>query len=333
MSDTNNITTSWNNFVSADWSKFISDHNLQSLEEIKSIMGTPSLAGLSEAIVAGEHINSELVSILENDPSEVTAISGFDSAGRLHMGNALVLKQISFLKDKGCKVRLALVDSEAVAVRGLTPDQALEIAEKSMFPTLQEIGFEQESIYIRSRVVGISNIMAKLSQGFDLEEMEKLYGHSLSFAEQYSILFMAADLLRPQIEEGTLHTIALYGIDEAPHIKAINRIATNLGMQPIAGLFNPLIPATSPNQKMSKSLDETGVNISLSDTPDFASEQIERYEVLDTQKCMVLGLRRHFLKGAMNLSEEEICTLQCGECKTQSASAMKAVMARKRDLF
>lgn len=324
-------TTCWNNVYSPEWDDFIKHHALQDRSSFSSLLEFQGLNATRDAIIAGLNIHEELVSTLKSSPQDVQIISSYDTAGPLHFGNALVLRQLKAFLNMGCRVRIPLVDAEAVAVRGLTPDQAVRMAEETMIPVLNKAGFEKADIYVRSKVSGIANYMAQLSVAVSKEDQEEIYGHEMDFAKLYSNLYMAADLLRPQLEEGRQHTLVIYGIDEAPHMKVVNQIADKMGLRPISGLFSPLIPGLLNGKKMSKSLATSGANIALNNTPDEAHDKILAYNPVLPEGCMVKRLREYFLMRA--IGEKEVCSLQCGSCKQESADAMKTVISHTRQFI
>lgn len=317
----------WNNVVQEDLAPFIQFHGLQPTEEIQALLNNEKLRPLAKSAVSGTGITDDVIGFLQNKPSSVVAISGFDTAGDLHFGNLLVLKQLMILGQKGCQVRIPLADLEAIAARGEDSKTSEDRANSTMIPNLIQLGFKAESVYIRSAVPRILDMMAVVSRGTSPDKMEKLYGRALSGPELFSLTFMAADLLRPQTE-GIKHTIAVYGIDEAPHIKAINQIAVDVGLKPIAGLFSPLVPSKQNSLiKMSKSLQKRGANLSLTATVEDARDTVTQYEVQDP--CMVKSLRKHFLIGSVLREDAVDCDRECSACRRESGAAMFGFMANK----
>jgi len=317
----------WNNVVQEDLAPFIEFHGLQKTEEVHALLGNSRFAPLAKSIVSALELTNEVIDTLRASPEKVVAISGFDTAGDLHLGNMLALKQLMILGEKGCQVRIPLADLEAIAARGEDVAAAKDRAQSTMIPNLVQLGFKEENVYVRSNVPRILDLMAVVSRGASPDKLEQLYGRKLSGPESFSLMFMAADLLRPQTE-GALHTIAVYGIDEAPHIKAINQIAAEIGFRPITGIFNPLVPSKqNASVKMSKSLQRKGANLSLTSSPDEARDDVAQYDV--QTPCMVKALRRHFLIGTVLRKDATECDLDCGPCRRESGAAMYGFMAGK----
>lgn len=323
-----NITNCWNNEFSSNWDEFISRHGLQPRCELSKIISLPELGGIQNAIISGLNITDDLVDNLISKPQKVQIISSYDTAGPIHLGNTLVLRQVKAFLQLGCSVRIPLVDAEAVAVRGLSPADAVKMAEESMIPVIRNAGFENADVYVRSKVPGIVNYMAQLSGAISKKEQEEIYGHELDFPKLYANLYMAADLLRPQLEGHTGHTLVIYGIDEAPHMKVVNQIALKNNLKPVSGLFSPLIPGLVSGKKMSKSLVSAGANISLNQNPSEARDIIMSYFPDSPETCMVLRLREYFLMKA--LGDEALCSLECQSCKVQSADVMPIFLSQTR---
>lgn len=227
---------------------------------------------------------------------------------------------------------MAMVDAEAVAVRGLSPKDAVDMAEQSMIPILRELGFDKADIYVRSKVEGIANYMAQLSVAVDKEEQENIYGHEMDFAKLYANLYMAADLLRPQLEGSSARILVVYGIDEAPHMNVVNGIAKRCGLQPVSGIFSPLIQGFVAGKKMAKSMTANGANIALSHMPVEAGLKLASYIVPDDpHACMIQSLRRFFLMRAA--PEDQLCTLKCRECKIETVEKLTKALKDKPRLL
>lgn len=325
------ITTCWNNEFSSHWEDFISRHHLQDRAAISKLADLPQFSNIQNALIAGLNITDELISTLQNNPKNVQIISSFDTAGPIHLGNALVLRQLKAFLRLGCPVRIPLVDAEAVAVRGLSPVDAVKMAEESMIPVIKKAGFEDADVYVRSKVPGIVNYMAQLSGAIRKDEQERIYGHELDFSKLFANLYMAADLLRPQLEGSAAHTLVVYGIDEAPHMNVVNQIAIENNLKPVSGLFSPLIPGLVPGKKMSKSLVGQGANISLNQDPSEARNTLLAYSPDGPETCMILRLREYFLMKAIGC--ETLCSLECSGCKTRSADAIPVFLAQTREFL
>jgi tryptophanyl-tRNA synthetase len=318
----------WNNVVQEDLAPFIEYHKLQTTAEVQELLSDSQFAPLAKSAVSAIELTSEVVDTLRSNPSSVVAISGFDTAGDLHFGNLVVLKQLMILGSKGCQIRIPLADLEAIAARGDEVAASKKRAQSTMLPNLIQLGFKAESVYIRSSISGILDLMALVSRGTSPEKLEQIYGRKLNGPETFSLTFMAADLLRPQTE-GIKHTIAIYGIDEAPHIKAINQIAADIGFDPIVGIFNPLVPSRrNASIKMSKSLQKKDANLSLTSSPEEVRDDVANYDVQDP--CMVKSLRHHFLIGSVLRKDTTECDLECKGCKRESSAAMFGFMSSKQ---
>lgn len=255
---------------------------------------------------------------IHSESASVVAISGFDSAGDLHLGNLIVLQDLSFLKSRGCSIRIPIVTLEAVAARNATPQDARARALESILPTLIRLGFSDDEIYLRSEVEDILELMALVSSVLRPRDLLDVYGEALSPGQLFSSLFMIADILRPLVETPAASVIALYGIDEIAHIRLANVAAGRLGLPEVTGIFSELLPARRGKRiKMSKSLAKHYYNIPLTFSPQEVSEAISQYVI--HEPCMIRCVRRVL---TTDLNQRPECDLRCGECKSETSELL-----------
>ncbi|MPZ15927.1 MAG: hypothetical protein GEU73_16150 [Chloroflexi bacterium] len=249
-------------------------------------------------------------------PQSVTVRSGFDSAGDLHLGNLLVLNQVRTAQDLGCKVEISIADLEAVAARGDSPQAAAARARGSFSETFRRLGFGPQHVAVRSENPAILPGMAVAANAISNDALLRNYHRHLQPGEIFAVLFMASELLRPP-DSGSSTVIAVYGVDEALHINAINAIADASGRPRISALFSRLMPSrVAKDRKMSKSAEKHAYNVPLTLSPESARRAFAGYKVRDP--CMVTSVRADLLAGPYGLKEEEICSLRCAECLAAS---------------
>ncbi len=225
---------------------------------------------ISRAVLAGENLDVRLAHLLNNDPEAVDIFAGFDLAGRMYIGNGLILKQLKWYKDRGCTIHIPLVDYEAASARNVEIKKAREIAETSAIPLLEKLGFDKNEVYIRSKIDCILDYVCLFSSNLSFEEPYGIYRRQLTPGEYISALIMAADILR--LSESSERVLTVYGIDEMPHIKFTNYLARKYGIPMVSSTFSKIISGLV-SKKMSKSQPEE--NIFLDDTYEVIKRKTE----------------------------------------------------------
>jgi len=283
-----NIVDPWANkkTITVD-SSVLKTYNLQHPNEF---VASNLLKGsvVERAVVAGENIDNSLLDKIKNDPKKVAVFAGFDTAGSLHIGSGLILQQLKHYKSLGCSIKLPLVDHEAISARGSSIEEAKDKAKESCIPVLHQLGFDNSEVYLRSSVPEILDYVSLFSSKIEFEDVENIYGRKVSPGEYIAILIMAADLLRLTKDYSVL---AIYGIDEMPHIKFTNFLAEKCNLPKISGTFSTLIPGLG-NKKMSKSLPKQ--NIFLDDSKEEIKNKLKNHpntntKIMQTVSTIFLG--------------------------------------------
>lgn len=176
----------------------------------------------TEGIVFGERgFRSVLERMRTNDPFAV--MSGLMPSGRMHLGHKMVIDQIMYFQNFGCRVFIGIADLESYATRDVPLDKARNIAIGSYVKNYLALGLGREGleIYYQSRRSLVKDLALTLGRKVNLSTMRAIYGFSegTNMAHMLAPLVQAGDILHPQLKLGPIPVVVPVGIDQDPHIR------------------------------------------------------------------------------------------------------------------
>ncbi|MBU1246000.1 MAG: tryptophan--tRNA ligase [Nanoarchaeota archaeon] len=295
---------------------------------------------IKKDILIAHHKFDEFINALKQK-KKPAIISGVNPDGPLHLGHAVIFKELIELQKQGADVFIPISNDESyITKKSNSLFEAREIALKDVIPSLIALGFEPQKtfIHIDSDYTDIYNLAIYLSTKLTLNRVKGVFGfNELSTPGSFFYLgsVQEAHILLPQIKEfgGPRITTVPVGFDQHPQILLSRFIAKKANMVPPGELiFNFLPSLKDPEGKMSKSKPETA--IFLTDSPEEAERKLKRaytgglksgadQKILGgvPEICPIFLIQKyHFLSLKETKDLEKKCKsgkILCGDCKKQ----------------
>ncbi|MFH1840406.1 MAG: tryptophan--tRNA ligase [Nanoarchaeota archaeon] len=268
-------------------------------------------------------------------------VSGINPSGPLHLGHAVIFKELVELQKQGADVFLPLSNDESyITKKSGSLTEAKEIALKEVIPSLIALGFDSKKtkMHVDSDYTDIYNLAIYLSMKLTLNRVKGVYGFT-ELSTPGSFFYMGAiqqaHILLPQIKEfgGPRITTVPVGFDQHPYILLSREVAKKVKMIPPGELiFNFLPSLQNPEGKMSASKPESCIY--LTDSPEEAERKLKRaytgglksgadQKVLGgvPEICPIFLIQKyHFLSLKETKDLEKKCKtgkILCGDCKKQ----------------
>lgn len=167
--------------------------------------------------------------IKDKDPWGV--MTGLMPSGRMHFGHKMVMDQCIAHQKEGADVTIAIADYEAVAARGLTKQQARDLARDEYVHNYLALGIDPErtTIYFQTRNRAVRDLADDFARKVNLSQMQSLYGFGgdTHLAHMLAPIIQAGDILHTQAPDlgGARPILVPVGVDQDPHIRLTRDIA------------------------------------------------------------------------------------------------------------
>ncbi|MEM0139456.1 MAG: tryptophan--tRNA ligase [Ferroplasma sp.] len=160
------------------------------------------------------------------------AMTGLMPSGHMHLGNKLTIDQIIYFQSLGADVTVAVADLESYTARGISFENAREIAINEYIVNYISMGLKPCKVYFQSESYETQNLSFVLSNETNISELKSIYG----FSDSSSILHLnapivqASDVLHTQLEQngGPRATVVPVGVDQDPHIRLMRDLAKRM---------------------------------------------------------------------------------------------------------
>jgi len=298
-----------------------------------------------EILIAHNDFDKFLLALKQNKKPAI--VSGINPSGPLHLGHAIIFKELVNLQKQGANVFIPLSNDESyVTKKASSLAEAKEIAIKDVIPSLIALGFKPGKTYIHidSDYLDIYNLAMHLSMKLTFNRVKGVFGFD-ELSTPGSFFYMGAiqqaHILLPQIKEfgGPKITTVPVGFDQHPYILLTRVVAEKNKMIPPGELiFNFLPSLLNPLEKMSASKPDTCIY--LTDSPEEAELKLKRSYTgglksgKDQQAlggvpeiCPIFLIQKyHFLNLKETENLENKCKngkILCGECKKQCIEYVK----------
>ncbi len=223
------------------------------------------------------NLPSNLVTNL--DPKDTLFIAGVGVNREPHIGTISQLLRMLYLQKKGYNVQIILGDLDCYNARGTDLESIRAIVEKyNAF--LDALGFDHNLGVIRNQldheeVMKTAFLIApKISDNDFYDVQEDLYTYykkkgilteEITFPVKQSILMMFADFIHNGFTSQFKHIIVLSGIDEHTYVPKAAEIARRMNIDmTLSGMFSKLIAGFNNQPKMSKSLPDSSIWVTMS---------------------------------------------------------------------
>jgi tryptophanyl-tRNA synthetase len=185
---------------------------------------------LRRGVVFG-HRGFELIhdAVLKKKPFAI--LTGLMPSGRMHLGHKMVIDEVMYYQSIGADIFIAVADIEAFATRGLSLEEAKELAVHEYIANYIALGLKPERchIYFQSKHQDVKDLAYLLGKKVNWSQMVSTYGFegSTNMAHIFSPLVQTGDILHVQLEKygGIRPTLVPVGVDQDPHIRLSRYIA------------------------------------------------------------------------------------------------------------
>ncbi|MET1160840.1 MAG: tryptophan--tRNA ligase [Thermoprotei archaeon] len=343
----------WGHFAISDYEKLFKQFGIEPIDKILELLPKPHYF-FQRRIIFGHRGMDQWLKALKN--REKTAVlTGFMPSGHTHLGHLMVIEELKYFQELGVKVKVAIADAEAYAVRRLDRKKTIEYGIEyiahaiawGLDPEKTEFYFQtqQEPEYYR--------LIQLFSRKITLAEMEAIYG-DLSPAKITAALTQATDILHLQLEKfgGYKYVLVPVGADQDPHIRLTRDIADRyrheLGLERPSSTYHKFIVGLDGN-KMSSSrpdyaiflLDDVDIvkkKVFMALTGGRATAEEQRKLGGEPHKCSVFQLYAYFLtrneKDLKKVFEECINgKILCGECKKRAYEKLANILKEHRKKY
>ena len=264
----------------------------------------------------------------EMNPAETIVIAGVGANKEPHIGTVSQLLRMIYLQSKGYNVQIILGDLDCYNARGSDMNYVQEIVKKYK-NFLNAIGFDNTRGNVRNQfdheeVMKTAFLIApKVNDSDFYDVQEDLYAYykaqgiieqGISFAVKQSILLMFADFIHNGFVNNYKHVIVLSGIDEHPYVPKAAEIAKRMNIDmTISGMFSPIIAGFNNQPKMSKSLPNSSIWVTM--TREEIEDMLVNYENIytDINDSIVFQL----MKSTFMYSHDEL-EIMAEHCMTRS---------------
>ncbi len=300
---------------------------------------------MTRGIMFGHTALEPVVDAINNN-KPFAVMTGIKPSGKYHVGSISTANEVIYFQKLGGKVSFAIADIESY-ISGMSLDKATEIAIDNV-ADLFALGLDTDPsktfIYRQSEDFVVQKYGHIFSSFVTMNTLRAIYGDKVRMGYYNAALIQVADILRPQIVDGSMPTVTPIGADQAPHARLTRDIARKEFLQNDfkfvlpSFTYHKMLMGIDGSDKMSKSIpmsvftmDESPkdihkkINNALTGGRDTAQEQREKGANPDA--CRVMDLFRFlFEPDDKALSERESkCRngeLLCGYCKKDLKAAI-----------
>ena len=333
---------------SVDYEKLVNKFGIKKFSDILDNIDNP-IQLMKRGVIFGHRDFNKIIPFL-NKKKNFTVVTGMMPSGKMHIGHKMVVDQLKWYLNKGGKLSLPIADMESYGARGISFDEAKEIAIHEYLSNYIALGLDLTDdnvlVYLQSEFSPVKDLTFQLSKKTNFNELKSIYGftQSTNISHLYVPLVQVADILLPQIEEfgGPKHVVVPVGVDQDPHIKLTrdlsDRFKSKFGFISPSSTYHRFLTGLTGG-KMSSSEPKTA--IFLNDPPTIAEKKVKSSktggrESLKEQKelggcpdqCVVYEmLVYHLIESDDELNkiynECKSGTLLCGECKAMTGELMR----------
>ncbi len=207
------------------------------------IFGHTGMEPVIDAIINGE---------------KFAVMTGIKPSSSYHVGSLMTAMEVVHFQRLGGKVYFCVADYETYVVNNLSFNDAIETAIDNIADLLA-LGLDPKNAYIykQSSEELVKHYGLIFSAHVTMNELRGVYGEKPRLGYYNVALIQVADILLPQIMEGSMPTITPVGADQAPHARLSRDIVRRSFFKKRFTLpsftYHRLIGGIDGSYKMSKS--------------------------------------------------------------------------------
>jgi tryptophanyl-tRNA synthetase len=373
LTDEPNITDSPNNQenlvvdalgagVVKDYARLIKEFGIEPINSIYDKLDKSKRHYFMDRGIMFGHTGLQTVVDAINRQEKFAVMTGIKPSGKYHIGSITTALEVIYFQQMGGIVSFAIADIESYVASGLSFEKATEISVDNV-ADLFALGLDTDSektfIYRQSEDQVVQKYGHIFSSHVTMNSLRGIYGEKVKLGYYNAALIQVADILRPQIVNGSIPTVTPIGADQAPHGRLTRDIARKQIFQDQFDFTLPsftyhlMLQGIDGSSKMSKSmpmsvftLDEDiksikkKINNALTGGRDTAQEQ--RENGAEPDKCRVYDLFKFVFDAEEKqlLERREKCLsgeLLCGYCKNDLKGAIeeyqKNHLEKKKQVF
>lgn len=278
--------TPWEVSGDVDYGKLVREFGIKPLNKLPEAFNE-NLLFRRNIVFAHRDIQRILEAIKNKKP--FVMMTGLMPSGKLHIGHAILVKQMIFYQKLGAKIYIAVADLEAYNARQKSLDELRKIAIEEYLTNYVALGLDLNKcdIYFqsaRSNDAQKSNAYYRLASNFSryvtFNEFKGIYGKDISPGKMNASLIQAADMAHaqlPEFEGKPIPVIVPVGIDQDPHLRLARDIISrdkDYKFVQLSSTYHFFLPGLKDG-KMSSS--DSNSYIALTDTPDEVKRKINKY--------------------------------------------------------
>lgn len=331
----------WGYALPEEYDKLLTAFGIEPIDSVLGLLDRPHHF-FKRRVIFGHRDFGKWIGALRSGKRAIV-LTGAMPTGTPHLGTAMVFEELKYFQSLGARVKVAIADAEAYAVR--REDRADTIRNGLEFikhAIAWGVDPERAEFYFQTAMTdSYYRLIQMFSRKITMAEMEAIYGE-LSPAKVMAALTQAADILHPQLDEfgGYEFVLVPVGADQDPHLRLArdlaDRFSGELGLERPSSVYHKLLRGLDGN-KMSKSRPDYAIFLDDPDevvrakiaralTGGRATAEEQRKLGGEPHKCSVFELYTYFLLDDDSLREiREQCVggkILCGECKRIAAEKL-----------
>lgn len=347
----------WSESIPEDYARVMKEFGIESFEPMAERVPDPNHP-IRRKIIFGHRDFERILDAIQEGKKYVT-MTGLMPSGRMHIGHKLIVDQLIWYLNHGAEVYLCVADLESQIMRGLSLEDARQLAIEEYLANYEALGLDLDGchLYFQSDSDTVQKLAYDLGRRINFSELKAIYGYAgdSDASRIFYPMIDVADILHPQLEEfeGPCPSVVPVGIDQDPHIRLARDVAgrssSDFRFVPPSSTYNRLIPGLTGG-KMSTSDPKSAIFLTDSTrsikkkvenaiTGGGATAKEQRKEGGNPDECMIYGLYAYHLVP----DDEELMELRrscksggtiCGDCKANAIELLENFLSdhrRKRE--
>jgi len=331
----------WGTVLPEDYNSLIKDFGLEPFNA--ALFPKPNKLMRRAVVFAGRDLNT--IANCIKTKKDFYVLSGImPSSSKIHLGNKLVIDNMSYFQGQGAKTYILIADLEAAATRSRNLEESKKDALSYFVPAFIALGLDPKKtvFYFQSQNRAVTRLAYSISNKATINEFRAIYG-SFDAPRIMSSVLQVADILYPQLKK-RMPGIIPVGPDQDPHIRLTRDIVartSSYNFVPPSSIYHRFTPDLDGNLKMSKSSQNY---ISLPESDEEIEKKLKRAltggrKTSEEQKrlggqpekCVIFELyKQHLIEDDKELKNiYDRCKagkLLCGEDKQNCIKLMKKFM-------
>jgi len=231
-------------------------------------------------------------------------IMGIGINGTPHFGTISQMLKAIYLQKNGMDVQIILGDLDVYGARSTPLPKINKLVDKYK-KLLISLGFDEKKGKIRNQydhpeIIRTSFLLSSCIKDIDFSEIEEdindLYKTErvytgMDFNVKQSIALMFADFIHPGFANHYDNVLIISGIDEHGYVWKADEIRKRMGIKmTISGLYSKMIRGLNEYPKMSKSIPNSNIDLSISKKELKKIITFEKFDYIDSKNSFVYQL-------------------------------------------